>query len=124
MPAMTAGKPNASWRWPAVVTRLIGRHRLSAARWILLVSPPRDRPIASREGLVARFLSFARAPCVHIQRRDDLRGHVGRWKAARAGGVLMGPHDRSVHPHRPVSAFGDVGTAAQLIQDPLVGSIA
>jgi hypothetical protein len=36
--------------------REIGRQRRSAARWILQVSPPRDRPKASRLGLVADFL--------------------------------------------------------------------
>jgi len=44
--------------WPAVVSRATGRQRRSAARWILVLSPPRDRPIASRPD----FLSFAAAP--------------------------------------------------------------
>src|SRR6266567_4511601 len=49
-------KATESWRCPALVTRASGRHPQSASRWILLVSPPRDRPSASR------FLSFASPP--------------------------------------------------------------
>jgi hypothetical protein len=40
------------------VTREIGRARRSAASTILLVRPPRERPIVSRAGRAGRFLSF------------------------------------------------------------------
>jgi hypothetical protein len=46
MRAITVSKARESWRWPAVVTGEIGRQRLSAARWILVVTPPRERPRA------------------------------------------------------------------------------
>lgn len=107
-----------------MVTRLIGRHRLSAARWILLVSPPRERPIASRDGLVARFLSFAAAPCVHVQGCDDLQRHIGRRNTARSGGVLMSPYDCSIDTNRPVLAFGHVSSSTQLVEYLLVSPIA
>lgn len=45
---MTAENAKESCRCPAVVTREIGRHRPSAARWILVENPPRERPRASR----------------------------------------------------------------------------
>lgn len=41
-------KASESWRCLALVSRASGRHPESASRWILLVSPPRDRPSASR----------------------------------------------------------------------------
>ena len=92
-----------------------------------LVSPPRDRPIASRLGLPTRpadpppggsgsspdFLSFDPPPCVQLGRRDDLRGDVGGQFVAATGGVLMGADHRAVHPDRPVRAFGHVGAAAR-----------
>ena len=58
--------------WPGVVSRATGRQRWSAARWILVVSPPRDRPIASRPD----FLSFAQAP------REVIGGRGRRAPAA------------------------------------------
>ncbi len=42
------------------------RQRRSALRWILVLSPPRERPGASRPGPACRFLSFAAAPCEQI----------------------------------------------------------
>jgi hypothetical protein len=33
-----------------VVAREIGRQRVSAARWIFVLNPPRERPNASRVG--------------------------------------------------------------------------
>ena len=45
---VSGAKASESWRCPALVTRASGRHPESASRWILLVSPPRDRPSASR----------------------------------------------------------------------------
>jgi hypothetical protein len=41
-------KAMESWRCPALVIRVSGRQPESASRWILLVSPPRERPKVSR----------------------------------------------------------------------------
>jgi hypothetical protein len=43
-----SSKATESWRCPRVVMNPKGRHRLSAARWSLVESPPRERPNASR----------------------------------------------------------------------------
>lgn len=43
---MTSVKAGASPAWPAVSTNARGWQRPSAARWIFVVSPPRERPIA------------------------------------------------------------------------------
>src|SRR5690349_10376805 len=63
---MTAVNAIASWRCPAVTTRAIGRQCWSAARWILVVNPPRLRPSASRSltgsGEACELLSFHGAP--------------------------------------------------------------
>ena len=94
--------------------------------------------MASRLGLPARpvdvppggsgsltdFLSFDPPPCVQLGRRDDLRGDVGGRRMAGTGGVLMGSDHRAIHADRPVRAFGHVGVAAQLIQDPGQGAVA
>ena len=47
--------------WPQLVSRAMGRQHRSAARWILVVRPPRDRPIASRPD----FVSFVKPPRSH-----------------------------------------------------------
>lgn len=44
--AMASVKTGASPAWPAVRTNARGRQRASAARWIFVVSPPRERPMA------------------------------------------------------------------------------
>src|ERR1035441_3349274 len=95
--------------WPQLVSRAMGRQRRSAARWILVVSPPRDRPIASRPD----FLSFAKAPCGVISSRD----------AAGAGRVLMGPGDGGVRADCPVPALGLVASGPQPVQDLLPGPV-
>ena len=46
--ARRGAKAWESWRCPELVTRARGRHPESASRCTLLVSPPRDRPSASR----------------------------------------------------------------------------
>src|SRR5271165_2030629 len=95
--------------WPQLVSRAMGRHRRSAARWILVVSPPRDRPIPSR----ADFLSFATAP----------RGVISSRDAAGAGRVLMGPGDGGVRADCPVLALGLVAPGPQPVQDLLPGPV-
>lgn len=47
-----ASKAVASWRCPAVSTRLSGLPWPSARRWILVLNPPRPRPSTSASGLV------------------------------------------------------------------------
>ena len=74
-------------------------------------------------GSPADFLSFDPPPCVQLGRRDDLRGDVGGRVVAGTGGVLMGSDHGAVHPDRPVRAFGHVGAAAQLVQDPSQGAV-
>src|ERR1035438_2491476 len=95
--------------WPQLVSRAMGRQRRSAARWIFVVSPPRDRPIASRPD----FVSFAKAPRAVISSPD----------AAGAGRVLMGPGDGGIRADRPVLALGRIAPGPQPIQDLLPGPV-
>src|SRR6266496_3763293 len=89
MPSSTGSSCVLSCRWPAVRRTARGRPRPSAARWSLVVIPPRLRPSASSAGVTSPF--FRR------RRRLGLRGCV-----ARSRRVLMspdaGPVDRD---HRP-----------------------
>ena len=105
------------------MTREIGRHRVSAARWILLVNPPRERPSASLLGLAADFLLFDRAPCVQLGTRNDLPGDIGRRIMPGTGGVLMGPDHPGVDSDSPLWTFMRIGVAAQLVEDPRPGAI-
>jgi len=86
--------------------------------------PARPADVASGgSGSPADFLSFDPPPCVQFGRRNDLRGDVGGRVVAGTGGMLMGADDGAVHPNRPVRAFGHVGVAAQLVQDPGQGAV-
>src|SRR2546421_4780351 len=105
IPAITGSKPIESCRCPAVVMREIGRARRSAARTILLVKPPRDRPSASR--CDPEFVSFDPAPCVQF-RRQAVTG---------TGRVLMGPYHGAIHRDRPIHALLPVTAAPQLSED-------
>ena len=67
---MTSVKEGASPACPAVRTKARGRQLPSAARWIFVVSPPRDRPMAWSTG------SPADAPFFGPQPRADARA---RW---------------------------------------------
>src|SRR3954466_10702432 len=73
---ITGSNPRASLRWPALVTLASGRARLSAARGILVLRPPRERPSAAGSRLVPAqrpdFLSFDPAPRA-----------LDRWAAGR-----------------------------------------
>jgi hypothetical protein len=90
--------------WPGVSRRVRGRQRRSAIRWILVDSPPRERPSASRPaGAAGGFLLFASAP----------RGQFRRQGAAGACGVLVGAHHRGIGAHRPVPAFGLITASPQ-----------
>ena len=87
-----------------------------------LPTRPADFPPGGSDSL-ADFLSFDPPPCVQLGRRDDLRGDVGGRGVAGTGGVLMGADHSAVHPDRPVRAFGHVGAAPQLVQDPSQGAV-
>src|SRR5271169_7208126 len=95
--------------WPQLVSRAIGRQRRSAARWILVVRPPRERPIASRPG----FVSFAEAP------REVISGPG----TAGSGRMLMGAGDGGVRADRPARAFGLIAPGPQPVQDRLPGPV-
>ena len=70
-----------------------------------MVSPPRDRPSASR----LDFLSFGAAPC----------GVIGGPDTAGPGRMPMGPGHGRVHAHRPVPALGRITARPQPVQDLL-----
>src|ERR1022692_11913 len=95
--------------WPGLVSRATGRQRRSAARGILVVSPPRDRPSPSRPD----FLSFAKAPRTVISGQD----------AAGPGRVLVRAGDRGLSADRPVLTFGLITAGPQPIQDLLPGPV-
>jgi hypothetical protein len=127
IPAITGVKATVSWRCPGVMTREIGRAPASAARGIVVLTPPRERPNASRSVLETQSWSFDPAPCVRLRAAGILRGKVRRRRVAGAGGVLMGTDHRGVHPHRPLHSMVGLGvlitTAAQLVQDPGPGAL-
>src|SRR5687767_4582563 len=91
----------------------------SVSAWTLVVSPPRDRPIAWSSGSPIRgfrreFLSFGDAPRAPHRLRGYLRivGRHGRRVAADppgGGPVLVHPHDGGVHRDQPVQLPGGVG---------------
>lgn len=83
---------------------------------------PVDFPPAG-SGSPVDFLSFDPPPCVQLGRRNDLRGDVGGRVVTGTGGVLMGSNHCAVHTDRPVRAFGHVGVAAQLVEDPGQGAV-
>jgi hypothetical protein len=93
--------------WPGGEDPAAGRHRRSAARWILVLSPPRERPSASRPGRAAGFLSFDGAP------RGQLRGQ----RVAGPGGVLVRPHHGGIGADRPVLPLGFIAPSPQPAQD-------
>ena len=45
-PEMSALACGQSPQWPGVISKRTGRPSASTAAWILVVSPPRERPIA------------------------------------------------------------------------------
>lgn len=86
-PSSTGANIGLSPRWPGEVSRCSGRARSSESRWTLLVSPPRERPNASRPSASSRVPPLFRV--------------VGRRPAGRAGRVLMRPAGRRVDVHGP-----------------------
>jgi hypothetical protein len=91
--------------------------RLARASLLAAVPP-------GESGSLTEFLSFDPPPCVQLGRRDDLRGDIGGQLVAGTRGVLMGSDHPAVHPDRPARAFGRVGVAAQLVEDPGQDAIA
>lgn len=87
---ITVSKARASPAWPAVTVKARGRARPSAARWTLVLNPPRERP-----------------------RHDRRARRSGPPPFGCSGGVLVGPDDRGVHRHRPV----DVVVGVRRCQD-------
>ena len=90
-----------------------GRQRRSAARWILVDSPPRDRPSASRTARATRFLSFGSAP------RDQLGGQ----RVPGPGGVLMHADHRGIGAEGPPRPLGLITPGPQPVQDLLPGPV-
>ncbi len=86
---ITSTKAGASPACPAVSTKAGGRQLPSAARWIFVVSPPRERPMAWSPG------SPAGAPF------------------ASPGRVLMNAHDRGVNRDDPVQVAVSIGLGEQ-----------
>src|SRR5699024_11171798 len=105
MSSRTSTSMAPSWRCPPVSTIASGIPLPSTAAWILLPSPPRERPIACPSGSSgAGVLWFALAPC-------------GLVRAGGVGAVLMGAADRGVHRSRPVDLPGRVSFGHQLCMD-------
>jgi hypothetical protein len=96
-----------------------------------VLSPPRERPKASRSWSVAPSLSFDAAPCGRLGVADDLHGGLSGQMRRRTTpgtrGMLMRPHHRRVGAHRPPrvgpTLSGLVAATAQLIQDLTPGAL-
>ena len=99
--------------WPGVKIRVTGRHRRSAARWILVLSPPRDRPSAFRPGHGGGLLSFGAAP------GDPLGGQ----RMPGPGGVLVRSDHGGIRAQGPVLPLGLIAPGPQPVQDLLPGPV-
>lgn len=111
IPAITCSNAIESCRCPAIVTRDTGRARESPASTILVLSPPRDRPRASRPaatwpGFVIRLIPLCgRVGCDGHQRRAG--GHGPRCRPPRPSspgpraGRTHGATRRGCPPTRP-----------------------
>lgn len=97
--AITSGNAGASPACPAVRTKTRGLHRSSDARWTLVVSPPRDRPMAWSCGSPAGALFTG------------------------PGRVLMRANDGGVDRDRPVQVLGGISLGQQRGEDPLPRAI-
>ena len=126
MASSSASSCGLSPAWPGVSRIDSGRPRPSQTRWLLQLSPPRERPSAcspgSRGGLVGPvssaaggIVSFDPAPCV------PQLVVAGYW--AGAGGVLMGPHHRAVRAGHPVQLPGDLCVGLRRGQQPIPGPV-
>ena len=117
----------------------MGRQRWSAARWILVVNPPRDRPKASRNRRTpcsdSRSLSFDAAPCDTVGRLDHLQmsigernrepfsAHINRCGPRRPCSMVMSPHARGVDRDHPLGVVA-VAATLQPAQDPVPRAVA
>ncbi len=99
-----------------------------------MLSPPRERPSASRStaaaGVESEFLSFDPAPCVtrgrrrsRHQRHQPLRRHVLGWVVPGSSRVPVRPDHGRVHANRPLRPGVAVTTGLQRRQDHLPGAI-
>ncbi len=75
-----------SLTWPGVTTMAKGRPRPSAARWTLVVNPPRDLPSALARRRMWRIFQFVLSRCPFCGAR----------------GVLVSTVDGGVHRHGPL----------------------
>ncbi|GHD83306.1 hypothetical protein GCM10010336_74610 [Streptomyces goshikiensis] len=93
---MTGSNCVQSLTFPPVIVNASGRPRPSQARWIFVLSPPRDRPSAS-----------------------PVQGPF-----SGPGGVLVGPHDRRVDTDdRPVDFADRIRVLLDVSQEPVPGSV-
>src|SRR5699024_3093073 len=107
MSSRTSTSMAPSWRCPPVSTIANGIPLPSTAAWILLPSPPRERPIACPSGSSGdRLLWFAVAPC-------------GLVRTRRVGAVLMSSVDRRVHRDHPLDIARGIGLRHQRGMDPV-----
>ena len=103
-------------RWPGVTSRATG-HREPAARWILVLSPPRDRPIASRSVpwacssrplLAPGGSRSVRALIGFLSFDPALSYQLGRRCPARPRSVQVRPEHRGIRAERPARALAPV----------------
>src|SRR4051794_7749737 len=130
---MTASNASESCRFPALVTRARTRHRRSASRWILLVSPPREWPSPSRSGAWAlpdrlpAGVAFGAATGAGGTgqgcRCQPLGWDVLGRCMAGSGGVVVGADHGGIDGRGPVRCFVLIASDPQAVQDLLPGSI-
>ena len=80
---------------PGESSSVSGQQNVSVRVWILVLSPPRERPSAWSAGSLARFLSFDRAPCVRT--------------GQGAGRMLVGADNRRVDRQQTFELFLSFG---------------
>src|SRR3712207_1032869 len=117
-----------SWTFPAVSSTTSARPRPSVSACTLVVSPPRERPMAWSAGSATTTSpsesvnSGAPATLLVVV---GLTAH-GRGVAADpagAGPVLVHPHQRGVRRDQPVQLAGGVGVGLGAGQQPGPGAI-
>src|SRR3954451_12064873 len=109
---MTGANARESCRFPALVTRARTRHRWSASRWILLVSPPREWPSPSRSGAwalpdrlpagVAFGAATGAGSTGQLRRCQPLGWDVLGLCVAGSGGIPMGADNGGIDGCGPV----------------------
>lgn len=95
---MTASNVTESCRCPVVVTRANSRHRRSAARWILVPSPPRERPSASRSATTAGSPQISYQPGEVVEFDTRTPHWIGNPGPTRAEVLaIFGPQGQRMH---------------------------